>query len=484
MSVSPSAKPAILALTCDKSAGRRVAENAGLLVGAKAIGVVMGIATLIITERALDNQIAFGTIIFLHAYMLFFAEVATFQSWQSVIRFGSDDLAAKNPNGLGGLIKFCAKIDILSALFAYGSAVLLFGLYVALVKAYPALAPNSDGFNIETLEPLVIAYSTVVLFQVTGTPIGVLRLFDKFRGLAFAALIMPLLRLSGAIFASLMGWGMIGFLCVWWFASVAGYLFKIALSLYEIYWRNLLSYIWKSKEKFTHPRAGLWGFVWKSNIDSTLAAGVSHLPALLVMAVFGPAFVAIYRIAEELAKLLSEGVKLIDQAIYPELARIISDGRGNQILKLVTKASLFSLLIGLALSLLTYLVGPFIMDSALGEEYRASVPLAVILVFGAALYAAVAPLFPVFYAANKPERAIYARLAGLLVYIIAFFFLTRWIGEYGAAFAVVVGYFVGMLVVGCLIKHTIDGLNEEARLAFVRKTQVEHMRKTEDCEDD
>ncbi len=464
-------KTPILDITCQKSVGKRVAANTGLLVGAKALGVLMGITTLIVTERALDNQVSFGTIIFLHAYMLFFAEVATFQSWQSIIRFGTEDLQKKDASRLGGLVKFSIKIDVLSALFAYGSALLLFGFYIVMIRAYPGLAPQAEGFNIEDLQPLIIAYCTVVLFQITGTPIGVLRLFDKFGGLALGALVMPILRLAGAIFAAFMGWGMIGFLCVWWFASVAGYLFKVCLGLYELYWRHLIGLVVNAKEKFMSPRQGLWSFVWKSNIDSTLAAGVSHLPALLVMAVFGPAFVAIYRIAEELAKLLSEGVKLIDQVIYPELARIISDGRGNQILKLVTRASLISLGVGLILSLATYLVGPFIMTSTLGEEYKASVPLAVILVFGAALYAAVAPLFPVFYATNKPERAIYARFAGLIVYIIAFFVLTKTIGEYGAAFAVVVGYFIGMIIAGFMVKKTLDGLNDSARQAILDQSR-------------
>lgn len=470
-------KTPILTITCEKTVGKRVAANTGLLVGAKALGVLMGITTLIITERALDDQVSFGTIIFLHAYMLFFAEVATFQSWQSIIRFGTEDLQKKDAKHLGGLINFSVKIDVLSALFAYGGAVFLFGLYVVMIRAYPDLAPQTDGFNVEALKPLVIAYSTVVLFQVTGTPIGVLRLFDKFRGLALAALVMPILRLAGAIFAAVMGYGMIGFLCVWWFASVAGYLFKVILGIYELYWRHLLRLTVSAKEKFTAPREGLWPFVWKSNIDSTLAAGVSHLPALLVMAVFGPAFVAVYRIAEELAKLLSEGVKLLDQVIYPELARIISEGRGNQILKLVTRASLLSLAVGLVLSLATFMVGPFIMTSTLGAEYKASVPLAVILVFGAALYAAVAPLFPVFYATNKPERAIYARLAGLIVYILAFFVLTKLIGEFGAAFAVVVGYFIGMIIAGIMVKRTLDGLNDATRKAIAEQS------KKPDCQD-
>jgi len=440
-----------------------MAANTGLLVGAKAVAVIMGITTLIITERALDNQVSFGTIIFLHAYMLFFAEVATFQSWQSIIRFGTNDLHKKEAKNLGGLIKFGVKIDAISAILAYVGAVILFGLYVSLIGIYPSIAPNAEGFNIEDLKYLVFAYSTVVLFQVTGSPIGVLRLFDKFQGLALAALVMPALRLAGAIFAAIMGWGMIGFLCVWWFASVSGYIFKVCLGIYELYWRNLLHYVVSSDEKFFKPRKGLWSFVWKSNIDSTLAAGVFHLPALLVMGVFGPAFVAIYRIAEELAKLLSEGVKLLDQVIYPELARIISEGRENQILRLVTRASLISLGLGLFLSFLTYLVGPYITSTALGEEYRASVPIAVILVFGAAMYAAVAPLFPVLYAANKPERAIYARFSGLIAYVVTFFILTKFIHEIGSAVAVVVGYFVGMIITAYMVKITLDDFKKIGR---------------------
>lgn len=460
--MSSETKTPILSIESDKTVGQRMAANTGLLLGAKVLGAVMGICTLIITEHALDNQINFGIIIFLHAYMLFFAEVATFQSWQSIIRFGSDDIYEKDASRLGGLIKFSVKIDLLSAIFAYLGAVLLFGLYAALVQIYPSIAPKAEGFDIESLKSLVIAYSTVVLFQVTGTPIGILRLFDKFRGLAIAELIMPSLRLIGVIIASFLGWGMIGFICVWWFAAVIRYLFKIFLGLYVIHGRNLLGSILNSTEKFTKPRSGLWAFVWKSNIDSTLAAGIYHLPALLVMAVFGPAFVAIYRIAEEFAKLLSEGVKLLDQVIYPELARIISEGRGNQILRYVFRASVISLSVGLVLSLATFLIGPVIMSTALGEEYRASVPIAVCLVFGAALYAAVAPLYPVFYAANKPERAIYARLAGLVFYIIAFFILTKLLGESGSAIAVIVGYFIGMIIAVIMVKKTLDGLTHGA----------------------
>ncbi len=450
-----------LDIKSNKTVGKRIAANTGLLVGSRGFGVVLGLATLLITANALDDQVSFGTIIFLHGYMLFFAEVATFQSWQSIIRFGSDDVHNEDPSRLAGLIKFGIKIDVLSAALAYAGAILLFELYAFIVAAYPQFAPQGAGFDVENLKPLVIAYSTVVLFQITGTPIGVLRLFDKFNGLAFAGIVMPGVRLLGAIFAYFMGWGMIGFLCVWYVASVAGYVFKVLLGLSELLKRHLAKPVLKAKECFFKPREGLWAFVWKSNIDSTLAAGVNQLPILIVGGAFGPAFVAIYKWAEEIAKLLSEGVKLLDQVIYPELARIVSGGEGQRILRLVTRASLVSLGVGLFLAGVVAVIGPFIIETTLGAEYAGVIPLAIVLVLGAALFAAVAPLFPVFYAANRPEKAIYARAAGLIVYVISFFILIKYFGEIGSALAVVAGYFVGMVLVVILTRQVLRGLHQD-----------------------
>ena len=448
-----------LEIRSNKTVGKRIAANTGLLVGSRGFGVILGLATLLITANALDNQISFGTIIFLHGYMLFFAEVATFQSWQSVIRFGSDDVHNEDPDRLAGLIKFGIKIDVLSAVLAYAGAIFLFELYAVLVAAYPHFAPQGGGFDIESLKPLVMAYSTVVLFQITGTPIGILRLFDKFNGLALAGIVMPGVRLLGAVFAYFMGWGMIGFLCVWYVASVSGYVFKVLLGLSELLKRRLANPVLKAREGFFKPREGLWAFVWKSNVDSTLAAGVNQLPILLVGGAFGPAFVAIYKWAEEIAKLLSEGVKLLDQVIYPELARIVSGGEGQRILRLVTRASLVSLGVGLFLAGVVAVIGPFIIETTLGAEYAGVIPLAIVLVLGAALFAAVAPLFPVFYAANRPEKAIYARAAGLIVYVISFFVLIQYFGQIGSALAVVAGYFVGMVLVVILTRQVLRGLH-------------------------
>jgi len=84
--------------------GKRIAANTGLMVGAKFLSVLMGFCTLMIATRALSNE-AFGIVVFLHAYMLFFSEVATFQNWQAIIRFGAEDQKANDSEGLAKLIR-------------------------------------------------------------------------------------------------------------------------------------------------------------------------------------------------------------------------------------------------------------------------------------------------------------------------------------------------------------------------------------------
>jgi len=434
-----------------RTVGKRIAANTSLLVLAKALGAALGLFTLIIARHALGDVAALGIVVFIHSYMLFFAEVATFQSWQSLIRFGTDDIQHGDVKSFSSLIRFGILIDLISAVLAFIGAIALFGAIVWFVETFLQLGIGQSAGDVplRDLRTYVFAYCILVLFKQTGTAIGIFRVFDKFKVLAVRALVLPVVRLAGSIMAALLGWGIEGFLLVW-------YIFLPIMAFLEIRKRNMLTHVRQAKSNFFSARDGLWPFVWKSNIDSTLAACTTDLPPLMVMTVFGPAFVAIYKIAEEISKLLSEGVKLVDQVIYPELARIMAAGKAGDIWKLVTRAGLISLGVGIAAALFVWAVGPFVIVSSLGEEFRFSVTLAVLLVLAAAIFAAVAPLFPAFYAADKPEQAIYARVAGLAVYVLTFFGLSLTIGELGPGVAPILGNIVMMILVTVLLKRTLN----------------------------
>jgi len=439
---------------------KRIAANAGLMVGAKLLAAVLGIMTLIVTSNALDNVALFGTVVFIHAYMLFFSEVGAFQSWQAIIRFGTGDVEKRDVGALAKLVKFGVKVDALSAVASTLLAIGLFGFVLWVRKYIPLPESRGGGLPTDQLQLYTSLYCLLILFRQRGASIGIFRLFDKFSVLAVKALIMPILRLIGAIIAWQQGWGVVGFLTVWFFASWVGYMYLPTMGVLELKRRRLLGEVIRAKVSLMSPRKGLWPFAVTSNVDSTLAAASSHMPVLLVTAVLGPAVAGIYKIAEEVAKLLSEGFRLLDQVIYPELARMVADGRVAVIWRLVRRAAVILLSIGVAMSALVFLLGPEPLVAIFGEEFRIASPIASILVPGAALLGIVAPLYPVMYAAGKPERALYARGAGIAVYIVAFFVMALKFGVLGAASAVVVGNIISVIGAVWMARATLRQAQE------------------------
>lgn len=434
--------------------GKRIAANTGLMMGSKALSVVLGLGSILIATKSLSAA-ELGIILFLHAYMLFFSEVTAFQSWQSLIRFGTDDIKNNDSKGLARLIQFGVKIDAVSAIFGFLISIGIFSFIVHLTQAFPSVFVSAQAVDMAGLRNLAALYCILILFRQRGVGIGVFRLFDKFHVLALHGLIMPFMRFIGVIIVVLSGAGFTGFLLAWFCGSLAAYFFLPITAMVELKRRNLLKPVFKAQSSLRRPRNGLWPFMIKSNIDSTLAAATHHLPALMVMGVFGSAWVAIYRIAEETAKLLSEGFKLLDQVIYPELAKMVSLGEAEKIWRLVKRTAIMLLFFGLMIAALVKIGGPSLLGWVFSADYEKAAPLASLLVLAAAFTGIAAPLYPILYAADRPERAIYARGIGVLVYFVSFFVFSVTVGKMAPGWAAIFGNLMAVILLIFLAKKTL-----------------------------
>ena len=441
---------------------KRIAANTGLMVGAKSLAAILGLGSLSIAAKSIAPA-ELGTIVFLHVYMLFFSAAATFQTWQSIIRFGTDDVKEKNANSLARLLNFGIKLDAIAAFISFVLALLTFSLFVKIAENFPDKFTEMTTFNLPTLQNYLFLYCILLLFRQRGVSIGIFRLFDKFSVLAFQALVMPLTRFIGVLIAASTNAGFEGFLLAWFMGSFVSYIFLPTMALFELKSRKLIGLMFKAKASLRHPRQGLWPFAIKANIDSTLVAANSHLPTLLVMGVFGPAWVAVFKIAEEAAKLLSEAFRLLDQVIYPELAKMVSVGQAAKILKLVTKTAVMLLTFGLVMAIFVSFAGTKILPLVFSDDYLMSAPLGSLLVFAAALMGIAAPLFPVLYAADRPERAIYARGTGVIIYVIAFFVLSFTIGKMAPGWAAIIANACAVLCVVFLAKSTLSRTVKEQK---------------------
>ncbi|RZV35768.1 MAG: hypothetical protein EX271_12700 [Acidimicrobiales bacterium] len=266
---------------------------------------------------------------------------------------------------------------------------------------------------------------------------------------------MPVFRLIGVVIAIASGLGLIGFVLAWFVGSFIAYVVLPLFAILELRQRKLLKGLFRQWPSLSAPRKGIWGFVWKANIDSSLATGTTHLPVLIVMPIFGAAYVGAYKVADDIAKLLSEGYLLLDRVIYPEYARMMARGNGDKIWRLVVKTGAMMLSGGLVLALLPAFLGPSVIPMTFGPGYEDAVPLAVLLVISAAFMGVAAPLYPVFYAAGRPGHAIFARFFGLVIYIGLVVALSNILGKTGPGWAAIFGNLFAVLLAIILAKKVL-----------------------------
>lgn len=436
----------------------RMVSNTGLLGGARLTAAFMGVATLVITAKALSDNVAFGTLLFIHAYMLFFSEVASFHMWQALIRFGSDEVKSRNAHRFSRLVKTGLIIDAVAAGIAFLAAIGFFSLFLWI----SSLIGNDVGTNPShiqsdfSLRQLVYLYCTVILFRQINVSIGVFRLFDKFSVLALRALVMPTVRLLGVIIAAHQNWGLIGFLSVWFVASLLSYLVLQIFTAIEIYRRGFWPLIKRENLCRASDFPKLYPFIIKTNVDSTLNALKSNFPSVAVMLVFGPAILAIYRIAEEIARLLARGVTLFDQVLFPELSRMAVDVDFKTLSRTTVRSAFGIGAIGFVISAIVLFFGDSILKTAFDNSFTDASPLSVMLLVSTSLIGIATPFYTVFYVMMRPGAAIWVRAVGTVLFISLFFLLSKKFGIFSIGWAAIIGAIIEVTLVIIVTRKIIQ----------------------------
>lgn len=423
--------------------GKRVLKNAMLMTGAKGLGAVFALAGLAFAARGLTTE-EFGLLVFVHAYILFFTEVATFESWLVVVRHAAhgevgDGAGRDDPRWFGRIVRFGVSLDLTAALIAFGIAILaLFALrdFVGIV---------------ERASPYLLAYATLILLNQKSASLGVLRLFNRYDLIALNSLIIPFGRMAGCGVAWALGLPLEAYLAAWWIASAISYLGVPAWCVRELRRRDMWAAVKGGGLSLRAPAKGYWRLIALTNIDTAIAAGSAQLPVLLAGAIGGPAYAAIFRVAQEVAIVLSKGAKMIDKVVFPEFTDLIAKGEGARVPGLVRRTGAMLMAVAAAVGVAFWFVGPLFLSSALGPAYGDAGVLAVMLICGAALDSAAASAFPALYAAGHPGRAILARATGVIVMTGAFFVFYHSFGDNGPGAAVILGAFLTFALIAIFV---------------------------------
>lgn len=404
----------------------RIFRNAGALLGGKAVAGVMSLGTLAVTARGLGPEL-FGALILIHSYVKLFGGLTKFQSWQAVIHYGATSLERKRPDDLQRLIKFTTILDLASAVIGMALAMSLAGLVGAEL-----------GWGEDTVS-LVMAYSLLIAVTIKATPIGVLRLFDRFKLIAMQTPLAPAVGLIGVSLAYVLDGGLTAYLAAWFAAGAVESATLVVLGWRELGRQGLLRGLNFSLRGLVKPHPGLWRFVWAANIFTSLTAASSHLITLLLGWLLGPAAAGLFRIANQFASVLVVPAAILRRTIYPEFAKLTAKGDPRLVRKLMLRAGLISgsvavvvvlVLVGIAEPLIRLIVGP---------AYVGAADLLVLIAASSAVMLYGFAIEPVLFALGRPGIILRLSVIAAALNLVLIFFLVAEYGLVGAGMAALAG---------------------------------------------
>ena len=397
----------------------RMGQNVLWLLGGRGFQAVASLLYVGLAARTLGPH-GFGEFSLVLAYGQAIANIAEFQSWQTVIRYGMLHLTGGERGRLGRLLGLTTMLDIGGALA--GAAIAGAGVIVA--GAWLGWSAHD--------EQRAAWFGIALLLSIGATPTGMLRLVDRFDLTAWCQAVGPLVRLAGSV----AGWWMHAditiFLAAW---AAAALLQHAATWVVAVTMTGLPLRIGRRRlGQAGRENRGLWRFMFVTNASASIGLLTEQLATLAIGGTAGVTAAGGFRIAAKIARALAKPVQIAARILYPELARLHAADDHATLGHVFARTTRVSIGLAAAVVAVAVLGGPLLIRMLAGADYGFAYGLLVILAVGVALDLSGLALEPLLTAHGQADKVLAIRLCGALTFGVVMLPL---IGPLGAAAAAI-----------------------------------------------
>jgi len=408
-----------------KTNSQRIFKNFGVVLRGRGIAAVCNTVALALMANAL-SPVEFGLVVLLHTYVLAIRGFLNFRTFEAIVKYGVPLHESGDNDGLRKLLRITTSVDVMSSIVAT-----LLGVFAASMTGkfvhWDAQMVTIAGF-----------YSLTMLTTATGTPNGVLRIYDRFDVLGTWYTISPAIRLFGVIIAWFYDAKMLVFVGIW----AAAFVFEncwIYLRGHREVHQNMSESIWRGfhprelRETSPEFRHFLGVVYWQTNVDML----PKHLAVLLAGGLLGPAGAGMFRLANDFSTILSKPGLMLREVLFPDLSRMLHNKEAG-FYELGLRAVKIAGATGLLLVVLSIPLGAPILG-IIGSDYTSAAPLLTLMLLAATFELAGSPLRAAAYALGGANTVLRIYALSSLVYLGLFYFLTLPLGLVGPGIAACIG---------------------------------------------
>ena len=417
----------------------QVLKSSSWLFSGSIINALLGLLSLTITARFLGLA-DFGFFVLAQTYVVIFSLLVSFQTWQPVSKFGIDYIEEDDLDTFDRMFSLAILVDIFCA-WIVGSIVLILSYFF-----HDQIGWNQEQFWV------IASFMLIVLFNISGSFSGLLRLCDQYSLIAKGQVYFGLFRLALVCLAANMTSSVIEFALAWAIAEVYSHLFLVfkGLAIYKLKFGRKF----KMRMPVFRSRKQFLSFMIANNIDVSIRMISRQADIVLLGILVGKEQVALYKIAVQVCSLPLRVIDPVYQVLLPQFSKLLAKGELNDVRKMVTKLSLVGGLFFIFIYIVFLIAGQPLINLVFGDQYAQVYEIASVYLI--ALMGAMVglPYVPYFQALGNAKLCMNIQLASTLIYVSLLYPLIDQMHTLGAATAYIFYYMIWL----CLALYYFRGV--------------------------
>lgn len=383
---------------------RNMGRNMFKLLLGEGAAAPLALLVVVLTARGLGPA-EFGLLVLGMNYCKIIEILTRFQSWQIMVRFGTEALARDNRTAFQQTLVAVTFLDIVTALASAALAYAAAGLYADL----QGLGGEATAF---------LQFMAVVLVTtVSSTPTGLLRMFDRYDLLAKLEPVNSGVRLIGTGIAFALHGDLWAYTAAWLAGSIAERLALVYVSWRQAAKRGLLQDMRWSFAGLTREFPDFWKFAWSTNFISSFMTIGQQLDRQIIALVLDVNAVGLYEIAVRFANVVWAPYRYLRATLYPELAQLWSDYKTRTFWKLVGRVTVITFAVSGVVCLVYLLAGDLLIKLLFGPQYLGAYYVMVMLAAARTMRLGSMPFVQALSASGYTRPVV--RISGVMTFIAA-----------------------------------------------------------------
>lgn len=403
---------------------KKLFMNASWLFGGKtASGIFSAIQTVVIARILGVSD--YGLLSLILAYVAVLNMFFDLKVWETATKYIGTYWEKGEHDKARSMIKLSYILDIGSGVVAFIIAI----LSAKLISTYIIHSPEAYVF--------IWIYS-ISLFVDTAnsTSDAILRVFDRFKNIAFINSFQKFFRLIVVVALLYSGLGIKGVLYGFILASFVGFSVRMWLVMKTLKHNDLQGWLSADISLIRDQWKGIAWFLGNTSFIATLKTGNERYLGILILGYFvGKDAVAFYKIASSIASVVNRIVDPIYEAIYPELVKLASSNAIEDFKNMIKSTTKSLVLIIIPIGVIIIIFAEPIISLVFGKDYVPATNALRILAAAVLIVRCTFWINPALLSMGRPGLRTIMGVISTFIYLVLMFLLVPGYSYMGAAFA-------------------------------------------------